>query len=101
VATLPTMQLLDGALKGNQCRDLLKAVGYDFKLRTGRLLSASLERDRQMQCRGGSTPGHPPPGTSCEKLTTALCAGNLTPTRQHGSADAAWAPRAAAAAADV
>jgi hypothetical protein len=24
--------LLDGALKGHQCRDLLKAAGYDFKL---------------------------------------------------------------------
>jgi hypothetical protein len=30
VATLPTMQLVDGALKGLQCRDLLKAAGYDF-----------------------------------------------------------------------
>jgi hypothetical protein len=32
VAILPTMQLVDGALKGLQCRDLLKAAGYDFKL---------------------------------------------------------------------
>jgi hypothetical protein len=32
VVTLPTMQLVDGALKGQQCRDRLKAAGYDFKL---------------------------------------------------------------------
>jgi hypothetical protein len=33
VKTLRTMQLVDGALpQGQQCRDMLKAAGYDFKL---------------------------------------------------------------------
>ena len=32
VVDLPTMQLVDGALKGRQCRELLQDGGYDFKL---------------------------------------------------------------------
>jgi hypothetical protein len=32
VASLPAMQLVDGALKDQQCTDLLKAAVHDFKL---------------------------------------------------------------------